>query len=78
MRVGFNDRQIAYTAIAGETHLKDAAGKPRASLFRLRLFRRHRVSNRDVDPAPKPFLFKCGPGSASLWLHMGGIWPESA
>lgn len=69
----FQDRTIAYRAIAGETHLKDAAGKPRASLFSFAYF-----ADLDVDPAHRPivFLFNGGPGSASLWLHMGGFGPK--
>jgi len=69
----FHDRQIAYTAIAGETHLKDAAGKPRASLFSFAYF-----ADIEVEPANRPitFLFNGGPGSASLWLHMGAFGPK--
>jgi carboxypeptidase C (cathepsin A) len=69
----FHDRQITYTAIAGETHLKDAAGKPRASLFSFAY-----LAESNIDPAQRPitFLFNGGPGSASLWLHMGAFGPK--
>ena len=29
----FNGRQLAYRCVAGETHLPDAKGEPRASIF---------------------------------------------
>jgi carboxypeptidase C (cathepsin A) len=70
---GFHGTKLAYRAIAGETHLTDATGKPRASLFTFAY-----LAETDADPADRPitFLFNGGPGSASLWLHMGGFGPK--
>jgi len=69
----FHNHHIAYRAIAGETHLKDKAGKPKASLFSFAYLAEH-----VGDPASRPitFLFNGGPGSASLWLHMGAFGPQ--
>ncbi|HXV74338.1 MAG TPA: peptidase S10 [Sphingomonadales bacterium] len=69
----FNGVSVRYTASAGETHLKDKDGKPLASIFSI-AYVREGVS----DPAARPvvFLFNGGPGSASLWLHMGAFGPK--
>lgn len=69
----FHGSKVAYRAIAGETHLKDKAGRPRASLFTFAY-----LADTDRDPADRPitFLFNGGPGSASLWLHMGALGPK--
>ena len=69
----FHGTKLSYTATAGETHLNDADGKPRASLFSFAY-----VRDGAGDPAKRPvtFLFNGGPGSASLWLHMGAFGPR--
>ena len=69
----FGGRRLAYTATASETHMKDAAGKPRASIFSIAYAR-----DGERDPARRPvtFLFNGGPGSASLWLHLGVFGPR--
>jgi carboxypeptidase C (cathepsin A) len=69
----FHGKKIAYSAIAAETHLKDGAGKPRASIFSVAY-----VKDGEADPAKRPvtFLFNGGPGSASLWLHLGVFGPK--
>jgi len=69
----FNGRTVAYRAVAEETHLKDEAGKPRGSLFSIAY-----LAEEVEDPARRPvlFLFNGGPGSASLWLHMGVLGPK--
>ena len=69
----FHGAKLNYTVTAGETHLTDADGKPRASLFTFAYIR-----DGAGDPAKRPvtFLFNGGPGSASLWLHMGAFGPR--
>ena len=69
----FNDERIAYTVTAGETFLKDDDGEPTASIFTV-AYTRDGVD----DPATRPvsFVFNGGPGSASLWLHMGVFGPK--
>ncbi|ACB94837.1 S10 family peptidase [Beijerinckia indica] len=69
----FHGRPVAYQAIAGETHLKDKNGKPKASLFSFAY-----LAEETGDPSLRPitFLFNGGPGSASLWLHMGAFGPK--
>lgn len=67
-----NGQRIRYRAIAGETFLRDDSGKAIASIFSTSYIREG-VS----DPRTRPvaFIFNGGPGSASLWLHMGMFGP---
>jgi carboxypeptidase C (cathepsin A) len=65
--------KIAYRAIAGDTELKDAKGNPQASIFSTSYFRD------DVkEPKARPiiFIFNGGPGSSSVWLHLGVFGPK--
>jgi len=68
----FGGQSIAYTATTGETYLKDKDGKPLAAIFSTAY-----VKN-GGDPRTRPiiFLYNGGPGSASLWLHMGAFGPK--
>ena len=67
----FGDSTIGYEAIAGEIFLKDKDGKPKAAIFSTSYLKTPR------DPArPVVFLFNGGPGSGSLWLHMGAFGPK--
>ena len=64
---------IAYTAIAGTALLKDDEGKAKASIFYVAYIRE------DVaDPALRPitFSFNGGPGSSSVWMHLGMLGPR--
>jgi carboxypeptidase C (cathepsin A) len=67
----FGGQRINYVATAGETFLKDKDGNPRASIFSISYVREGRDPNRPVT-----FLFNGGPGSGSLWLHMGAFGPK--
>ncbi len=69
----FHGRAVAYRAIAADIHLKDAQDKPRASIFSFSY-----LQEDGTDPARRPvtFLFNGGPGSASLWLHLGAFGPK--
>jgi carboxypeptidase C (cathepsin A) len=68
----FGGRRIAYTATASETYLKAEDGTPKASLFSVSY-----VKDGPRDPnRPVTFLFNGGPGSGSLWLHMGAFGPK--
>jgi len=63
---------IKYTARAGTMIMKDEDGTPRASMFFV-------AYTRDgADPARRPvtFSFNGGPGSSSVWLHMGAFGPR--
>jgi carboxypeptidase C (cathepsin A) len=61
-------RAIAYTATAGTLTIRDDDGKPTASMFY--------VAYTTGDPhRPVTFLYNGGPGSSTLWLHMGSLGP---
>jgi len=66
---------IAYTATAGTVVLKKEDGTPTASLFYVAY-----VKDGATDPARRPltFAFNGGPGSSSVWLHMGTLGPKRA
>ncbi|TWB56365.1 carboxypeptidase C (cathepsin A) [Nitrospirillum viridazoti] len=68
----FNGKRVDYTVSAGETYLRDEKGEPVASIFSVAYTRK------GANPATRPvtFLYNGGPGSASLWLHMGVFGPK--
>ncbi|MEZ5998338.1 MAG: peptidase S10 [Hyphomonas sp.] len=63
--------KIAYKVEAGETHIKNDDGDPAASLFTMSYIAEKAGENRPVT-----FVFNGGPGSASVWLHMGLLGPK--
>ena len=67
----FGGQTIAYTATASETYLKADDGTPRAAIFSVSYVKDGRDANRPVT-----FLFNGGPGSGSVWLHMGAFGPK--
>jgi len=69
----FNGVVVRYTARAGETYLLDEDGKPKASIFS---FAYTKTVPGDPTRRPVMFIWNGGPGSASLWLHMGTFGPQ--
>ena len=67
----FGGRRVTYSATASETYLKAEDGTPKASIFSIAYVKQPRDPNRPVT-----FLFNGGPGSGSLWLHMGAFGPK--
>lgn len=68
----FNGQRINYRAIAGETYLKDKDGKPLAAITSYSY-----IKEGPTDPKrPVTFLWNGGPGSGSVWLHMGAFGPK--
>jgi carboxypeptidase C (cathepsin A) len=68
-----NGAKIPYTATAGTLILKKDDGKPSASMFYVAYTR-----DDTPDPAKRPltFAFNGGPGSSSVWLHLGALGPK--
>ena len=69
--INFNSRALNYTATAGTLTIRDADGKPTASIF-------YTADTLDGAPGsrrPVMFFYNGGPGSASLWLRMGSFGP---
>ncbi|MBB6250850.1 S10 family peptidase [Nitrospirillum iridis] len=69
----FNGRTLRYRATVAETILTDAAGQKTASVFTTSYVRTDLPKG---TVRPVVFVFNGGPGSASLWLHMGFVGPR--
>ncbi len=67
------DRTLAYSATVGNMPLKDEKDKIAAQIF----YTAYTLDS-EADPATRPliFVFNGGPGSASVWLHMGALGPK--
>lgn len=72
-RVKIDSVLINFTANAGTLQLRDEENKPIA-LFGFVGYTRDGVN--DVSRRPVIFAYNGGPGSASLWLHMGALGPK--
>jgi carboxypeptidase C (cathepsin A) len=67
----FGGRKVNYVATAGETILSDPKGAPAATIFAFSY-----VEKSATDARPVVFVFNGGPGSSSIWLHMGMLGPR--
>jgi len=68
-----NGKPFRYKVIAGETYLKKD-GEPVASIWSFT----YKPDGPEVPGRPVTFIFNGGPGSASVWLHMGMFGPVLA
>ncbi len=66
-------KEIRYKAIASETYLKNKSGEAAASIWSVAYIRE---GIRNYANRPVTFVFNGGPGSASVWLHMGMFGPK--
>jgi carboxypeptidase C (cathepsin A) len=66
-------QKIPYTATTGTLVLKKDDGKPLASIFFIAYTR---DDTPDKSKRPVTFTFNGGPGSSSVWLHMGAFGPR--
>lgn len=70
-RTTIGGKAIAYEARAAETYIANLAGEPIASIFSFSYV------VQGNDPArPVMFIFNGGPGSSSIWLHLGAVGPR--
>ncbi|MGH8145897.1 MAG: S10 family peptidase [Rhodanobacteraceae bacterium] len=65
-------KTIHYTATAGTILLRDKDNKADGVMFYV-AYTKDGV--RDPSQRPVTFLYNGGPGSSSIWLHMGGLGP---
>ncbi|HKD38353.1 MAG TPA: hypothetical protein VKB78_16180, partial [Pirellulales bacterium] len=67
-------KTLEYTATVAQMPLKDGAGETEAHIFYM-AYTLDGVKN----PAARPltFAFNGGPGSSSIWVHMGAMGPRS-
>jgi carboxypeptidase C (cathepsin A) len=61
-------KPVAYTATAGTITIRDDDGKPTASMFYVA------YTTGDAH-RPVTFFYNGGPGSSTVWLHMGSLGP---
>ena len=64
---------VNYTATAGKLAMKDDQGKVKAHIFFV-AYTRNGVA--DMATRPVTFCFNGGPGSSSVWLHLGMLGPK--
>jgi carboxypeptidase C (cathepsin A) len=61
---------LAYTVTPGHLTIRNDKGEPTASMF----YVAYTVAS-NSRPRPVTFLFNGGPGSSTMWLHMGSFGP---
>jgi carboxypeptidase C (cathepsin A) len=71
--IKINNQSIAYKAVASTTLLKDEKGEPTALIYSTAYTR---SDTKDSSQRPIAFIYNGGPGSASIWLHMGAFGPR--
>jgi carboxypeptidase C (cathepsin A) len=71
-QISLNGKTLAYTATTGRLPIKRGDGKIEAEMF----FVAYTVDGQDAGKRPLTFAFNGGPGSASVWLHMGALGPK--
>lgn len=64
---------FTYTATAGVLKLRKPDGEPRADIFHVSY---QKVGVSDPSKRPVCFCFNGGPGSSSVWLHLGAFGPK--
>ena len=64
---------IPYKATAGFILLKNDKGEPTALMYAVAYTR---SDVKDLTQRPVSFLYNGGPGSATMWLHMGAFGPR--
>jgi carboxypeptidase C (cathepsin A) len=71
-KIKLRGKTFKYTATAGNMVIKDDDNKPSASVF----YVAYTKKADDGKSRPVTFIFNGGPGSSSLWLHMGSFGPK--
>ena len=69
--IPFHGHSLAYTVTPGTLTIRNDDGEPTASLF----YTAYTVDSGRGQPRPVTFLFNGGPGSSTMWLHMGSFGP---
>jgi carboxypeptidase C (cathepsin A) len=72
--INVDGKTLNYTATVAQMPLKNASGETEAHIFYMAY-----TLDGVTDHAKRPvtFCFNGGPGSASLWVHLGGMGPRS-
>jgi carboxypeptidase C (cathepsin A) len=71
-QITLDSKLLHYTATAGRLPMKRGDGKIQAEMF----FVAYTLDGQEAAKRPLTFAFNGGPGSASVWLHMGSVGPK--
>ncbi|MFC5473922.1 S10 family peptidase [Paraherbaspirillum soli] len=72
-RITINGKNINYTATAGHLTATDPkTGKPEATVF----YVAYTADKQPAQKRPVTFFYNGGPGSSSVWLHLGSFSPK--
>ncbi|MGA8501064.1 MAG: peptidase S10 [Candidatus Sulfotelmatobacter sp.] len=71
-QITVDGKLLKYTASAGRLPIKRGDGRIEAEMF----YVAYTLDGQDAAKRPLTFAFNGGPGSASIWLHMGALGPK--
>ncbi len=71
-QITVDGKLLRYSATAGRLPIKRADGKIEAEMF----YVAYTLDGQDAAKRPLTFAYNGGPGSASIWLHMGALGPR--
>ena len=71
-QVTLDGKPLRYTATTGRLPIKRGDGKIEAEMF----FVAYTLDGQDAGKRPLTIAFNGGPGSATIWLHMGALGPR--
>ena len=71
-QITVDGKVLKYTATAGRLPIKRGDGRVEAQMF----YVAYTLDGQDAARRPLTFAFNGGPGSASIWLHMGALGPR--
>lgn len=71
-QITVDGKLLKYTATAGRLPIERGDGKIQAEMF----YVAYTLDGQEAAKRPLTFAFNGGPGSASIWLHMGALGPR--
>jgi carboxypeptidase C (cathepsin A) len=71
-QIAVDGKALRYTATTGRLPIKRGDGRIEAEMF----YVAYTLDGQDAAKRPLTFAFNGGPGSASIWLHMGALGPR--
>jgi carboxypeptidase C (cathepsin A) len=71
-QITVDGKLLRYTATTGRLPIKRGDGKIEAEMF----FVAYTLDGQETAKRPLTFCFNGGPGSATVWLHMGAVGPK--
>jgi len=71
-QITVDGKLLRYTATTGRLPIKRGDGKIEAEMF----FVAYTLDGQEATKRPLTFCFNGGPGSATVWLHMGAVGPK--